>query len=134
MARGVKTLSGLFEYVLDIEDNRSDPDPMWVLLEPLDGRELEHYERMTASFSRGAPNLALQIQKVRDDMLAKHVKEVHGYTITVSDTEETLCPTTGAELVQMIKRAPAGELDLVLGDIDEALKKHSKLEAGLRKK
>jgi hypothetical protein len=132
MARGVKTLSGLFDYVLDIEDNRSDPEPFYVVLEPLDGRELEQYERMTATFSRGNPNLALQIQKVRDEMIAKHVKEVHNYSIQVGD--EVLVPRTGAELVQMIKRAPAGELDLVFGDIEEALKKHSKLEAGLRKK
>lgn len=133
MARKTKTFSGDFDYVLDLDNNREDVDPFWVKLQPLTGRELEQYERQTAQFTRGAQNFMAKLQKVRDDMISARVLEVHGYEIQISP-EEILVPRTGRELVEMIKKAPANEIDLVLGEVETALRDHSKLEAGLRKK
>lgn len=135
MARKTQVLTGIFEFVVDIDNNRDDPDPFYVELEPMTARELEAYERQVAAFDRGrAQNTVKKIQDIRDEMLSKKIKGVYNYTLAIPSKGQELTPISGPELVKVLKEAPPVEQDTILGSIEQALCNHSKLEEGLRKK
>lgn len=133
MARRVKRITDVVEYVLDIGDNRTEDDPFTVELEPISGEEMMKIERGMGKMTRGSDmNFMTRAHMTRDKIIKERVKGVRNYEVE-DNAGVVFTPTNGEELLRAVKIAGASEVDLVLDDILEALKDHSKLSEGLAK-
>lgn len=143
MPRVVSFVSESVWYVPDVGDNREDPDPFRVLIEPLSARELKAMERkINRQLTRGVKRsvdvsamVDMSAENTAREILTNRVKQVYGYCIQDVARGGILEPTTGSDLFDALYRddAPAEELD-ILNDIIEAVKDHSKLSEGLLEK
>jgi hypothetical protein len=132
MARQAKAaLIDVVEYVPNIENNRQDPDPFVVGLEPMTGDELKAFERVMGEMSGGKINFTERAQKLVENIFAKRVKWAKNYSIPHKRTKERLEPKNGAGLYRAIVEN-GDELECsIIDDIVEALKNHSHLRTGL---
>lgn len=125
----------------DVGDNRRDPEPFEVLIQPMSGEEFARFERATnADTLRGvapgnaAASVAARIQAETERLVSERVLEVANYTLRIEvagGAEQLVAPKTGAELVAALKRASASEYDLVF-KIAAAIRDRSRLLEGAR--
>ena len=132
MGRTVTRLEDAEWYVPDIEDNRADPDPFCVQLTPLSGAELTKFERVLGKITRGREiNAVDRAVNLRDRIIIKRVLEVRNYAVLNKKTGKVFEATDGTSLIAAVNIAGGSEVDLVLDDIVQACKNHSKLEEGI---
>lgn len=150
MARQVATISSSWRdhgvrYVPDIDGNRADPDPFWVLLRPLSAAESARMH--SAQAMRGlkikvgddgavrtegeAADLYSASEASKAQAVRLAVLEVHGYSGRNATTGEVITPRTGAELVDFIERHAWDSEAAVLDDLYRAVTDRSHLERAL---
>ena len=81
--------------------------------------------------TRGNINVVTRAQKHRDKIVLERVKTVRGYIIKSPKGDVLAEPKDAKELLAALKIAGGAETDLILDELVEALKDHSKLDAGL---
>lgn len=150
MARQVATVPASWRergvrYVPEIDGNRADPDPFWVLLRPLSAAESARIHGAQAM--RGlkvrlgddgavktegdATDLYAASEAARAQAVRVAVLEVHGYSGRNTITGEVITPRTGAELVDFIERHAWDSEAAVLEDLYRAVTDRSHLERAL---
>jgi hypothetical protein len=139
MARKISFSSEAVWYVPEIGDNRDDPEPMAVLVEPMSARELaDHEGAMIREMSKPNKKQGFQVdykaveRSMNRRVFESRVKQVRNYELK-TPLGIVLKPTNGAELFDAIEQGPATEREL-MADIIEAVKDLSRLEAGNEKK
>ena len=131
MSRSVSKIGSAREwYVVNIDDNRKDPDPFRVLISPMTGAEMRAYDDAALNFGG---SVMQRVNYVMDQIVERHVHEVYGYAVIDAKTEVMQRPTDGATLVACIKASYESEMR-VLEDIILAIKNRSHLSDGLLKK
>lgn len=127
MGRKKQIISDSTWYVPDIEDNRMDQDPFRVLIQPMTGREADEADRALGQFTKGAKfNSVDRAVKHRDSVVSSRVLEVYGY-----EAPDGHSPKDGGELCVDVRKSDGNEPDLVLDEIYQAIRDHSKLRDGL---
>lgn len=129
MARVSKFSNEAKWYAPDIDDNRQDPDPFKVKIEPMTAREFNALQR--EAFGQGitkAGNFLEKAEGIKESVIKKRVVDVYGYS--VETPAGVVVPHNGAELYSAVLQAGANEL-VILDDIFAAIQSASVLEAGL---
>ena len=122
-------------YVPDIDENRDDPDPFWVEIEPMDGVELRRVQRSKAGEIKKKVTLDRLMAKdeaIREDIIRSRVVAVHGYAIRDARSGDIVEPRNGKELVAAItaEGTPPAEY-AIIDDIYQAILSESQLTEGL---
>lgn len=118
MARETEKLEDWVTYVPDVDDNRSDPNPLTVEIHPMSAEEFRSFQRGIVSGKQKASAQMARSQKAVGRILAERVRNVRGYKC------DGRVITTGAELYAY------GE-PVVYDDVFDAILNMSTLKEGL---
>lgn len=129
MARVSKFSNEAKWYAPDIDDNRNDPDPFKVKIEPMTAREFNALQREAfgGGMTKGS-NFLEKAESIKESVIKKRVVDVYGYSVETPTGR--LTPRNGAELYSAVLQAGANEL-VILDDVFAAIQSASHLEAGL---
>lgn len=135
MARKIKAASRTpVQYVVDIDDNRDDPEPFWVEFIPLSGAEMRDVERDIGKLSKfkknKEPNFMAESQEKVEKLITEKVTRVGNYDITDADGK-VITATDGASMIRVAMIAGATERDRVLNNVFYAMQDTATLEEGL---
>ena len=134
-------------YVPDIDQNRADPDPFWVLLRPLTANEsasihsaeaarhlkvrFDGASGATIDRATEAAEWVAATEAAMSKAISVAVIEVHGYSGRNVDTGEIITPRNGAELVAFIEGHAWDSERAVVQDLYRAVTERSHLERAL---
>lgn len=131
MARLAKAVFGETWHVPDIGDNRTDPEPFRVLLEPMSGQEWQAWNAkyLGKITKRGGGNAAVvrATQRLREELIKNRVKQVEGYTVSKQDGS-SFSPTNGEQLLEALQMVSANEAEIVVNDIALAIQDASTIQ------
>jgi hypothetical protein len=117
MARNIKALEDLVWYIPDVDDNRSDPEPLRVQLQPMLAHDWRAVERGMGTPTGKKTNFVARAQAMMERVISSNVKAVENYSVGSKQI------TTGEELFKH------GEKDVV-EDVYRALSDISLLNDG----
>jgi hypothetical protein len=134
-------------YVPDIDTNRSDPDPFWVLLRPLTANEsasihsaeaarhlkvrFDGANGATIDRAAEAAEWVAATEAAMRKAISVAVIEVHGYSGRNVETGEVITPRNGAELVAFVEGHAWDSEREVMQDLYRAVTERSHLERAL---
>jgi hypothetical protein len=104
-------------YTVNIDDNRSDPEPVKVLMEPLKARDMLELETVAARPGVTQENLLKELMLSHLDVVARRVAKVENYVIDGVPVKD------GADLIERGEKA-------IIDDIYKALTNMSYLSEG----